>query len=248
VSGRASSWSVRPRVPHAGHGSHDSHGMHDPTLPGSEVRVARSVDGGRSFGASTVAASDVCPCCRTSIVAAADGRVFVAYRVTADNIRNIAVARSLDGGRSFDTAVPVHDDGWRIDGCPHAGASLALDADGTLHVAWYTGAADRQGIWYAYSRDDARSFVAPTAVQTGTWVPVSQVKLAADARGDVWIAWDDRREDERRVHVGRAGRRGVTALHTVAGEHPALAAGADVVLVWRTADSGARAVPLRTRP
>ena len=34
---------------HGGHGGHASHGMHDPTLPGSEVRVARSTDGGRSW-------------------------------------------------------------------------------------------------------------------------------------------------------------------------------------------------------
>jgi hypothetical protein len=240
------------RASHAGHvnhGLHEVHEMHEmhaaaDVLPGSEVRVARSTDGGRSFGGSVVVADDVCPCCRTSIVAD-DGRVFVSYRVRTDDIRNIVVAGSADGGRSFASAVVVHDDGWKIDGCPHAGASLALDGAGRLHVAWYTGAADRQGIWHAVS-EDGRSFGRPRPVQTGDWVPVSQVKLARAADGTIWAAWDDRREEHATVRIARVGPRGLDrAVHAVHGEHPAIGAGLDVLLVWRTRDGVARALELR---
>jgi hypothetical protein len=230
----------------AGHGGHGGHAMHDASLPGSEVRVAKSTDGGRTFGGSVVAATDVCPCCRTSITASADGRVFVAYRGASNNIRSIAVARSADAGASFAAPVIAHDDGWEIDGCPHAGASVALDAHGRLHVAWYTGAPERQGVWYAVSDDDARSFSAPRAVQTGGWVPVSQVKLAADGMGTVWVAWDDRRDPDSTVHVAPIGRGAVTSMHSVAGEHPAISAGsAGVSLVWRGPEGAARSLTLR---
>src|SRR5690606_1520842 len=85
----------------------------------------------------------------------------------------------------------VHDDGWRIDGCPHAGPSLAVSADGRLHAAWYTGAPDRPGIYHVTADDDLR-FGTPTALLAGEWVPPSLVSLAGSDHG-LLAAWDDRR-------------------------------------------------------
>ncbi len=139
------------------------------------------------------------------------------------------VARSADGGRTFAAPVAVHRDGWVFPGCPHAGPSLAVDAAGRLHVAWYTGREGRQGIWHASSADGGRSFAAPRALLAGEWVPPSQVRLAAGGDG-VWVAWDDRREAERRVHLARLdGDRTRELAEPVAGASPSLAPGA---LAW----------------
>ncbi len=34
--------------------------------------------------------------------------------------------------------VRVHDDGWKITGCPHRGGQVALDGKGAAYAAWYT--------------------------------------------------------------------------------------------------------------
>jgi hypothetical protein len=213
----------------AGHGSHSAPGM-----PGSDVRVARSTDGGRTFTPGVVVFRGICPCCRTSLAISRDGHVYVAYRSEGES-RDIMVSRSTDGGATFGEPVRVHADNWRIDGCPHAGPSLGVSSDGAVHVSWYTAADARQGIWYARSTDGGTSFSAPVALQTGEWVPVAQTKLAVDAQDNIWIAWDDRREAQHRVHIALA-RDGAIERNIdldAAGKSPALAASADAWLTWQ---------------
>jgi hypothetical protein len=216
-----------------GGSGHAAHGL---VLPGPEIRVARSADDGRSFGPSVVVADGACPCCRTSVAAAADGRVWVAWRtVYAGDIRDIAVARSDDGGLTFGPPVRVHVDGWHITGCPHAGPALAVDGAGRLHVAWYTGAASGPGVYHAVSTDAGRSFGTRHEILVGPWVPPSRVQLATDPAGGVWAAWEDGTGDEPVVRLARleAGGRAGPIVATHGGRAPALAAGpAGPVLAW----------------
>jgi hypothetical protein len=213
------------------HGNGHGHAMHDASLPASQVRIARSTDGGRSFQPGVVAAGDVCPCCRTALAVGPGGRVHVAFRSATDNLRDIMIATSTDGAATFAEPVRVHRDDWNIDACPHAGATLALDADGRLHVAWYTGAEQRQGVWYAVA-DDGIAFGEPAPIMTGGWVPVSQVKLAAGADG-VWIAWDDRRDDVNRILAAPAAHNAAARARLVGtGRSPAIAVGNGLVVAW----------------
>lgn len=211
----------------------------DPTLPGSEIRVAKSADGGRTFGPSLVVDGNVCPCCRTSLAAAPDGSIYVAWRkVYTGDVRDPVVARLAPGASAFSAPVRVHADGWVFPGCPHAGPSLAVDARGRVHVAWYTGRDGRQGLWYATSGDGGRTFGAPAALLTAGWVPPSQVALAVE--GDrVWATWDDRREQDGRVTLARldGGTPHVVAREPV-GRSPALASGPRGLLVaWHQGQS-----------
>jgi hypothetical protein len=221
-----------------GTGSHQKHGAGSPDdgLPGPEIRVARSADGGRTFGASVVVAADACPCCRTSLAAGPDGALYLAWRqVFEGDVRDVVVARAEPGTLRFDAPVRVHEDGWVFPGCPHAGPSVAVDGTGAVHVGWYTGKEGRQGLWYAVSRDGGRSFGEPRALVTGEWVPPSQVRLAT-AGGRVWAAWDDRRSKDRAlslatVHSDGRARPVLSAPHR--GTAPAMAVrGSEALLAW----------------
>jgi hypothetical protein len=204
-------------------------------VPGSEIRVARSLDGGRSFGSSVVVDAGSCPCCRTSVAVAPDGAVYVAWRkIFPGEVRDVVVARAEPGSLVFGEPVRVHDDGWVFPGCPHAGPSLAVADDGTLLVGWYTGKEGRQGLWYASSSDGARSFSSPIPVLTDDFVPPSQLRLATGG-GRVWAAWDDRRTETPRVRVaaGAVGERLRSAPGAVAGTDPEIAAtAAGAVVAW----------------
>lgn len=228
--------------PHAGHGAVEE--------PGPQIRVARSEDGGRTFGPSVVVAEQACPCCRTSLAIGPEGEVYLAWRaVFAGSIRDIVVARSDDGGRSFRPAIPVHDDGWRIDACPHAGPSLAVDAEGRLHAAWFTGAEGGAGVFHAVSTDGGRTFRAPAALARAELIAPSQVKLDAIG-GAVWLAWEDRTGPERHLRIGRITGRAAPRPLDIAfdsGAAPAVAAADDMAVVVWLEEEKVRSATLRPR-
>jgi len=160
------------------------------TMPGPEIRVARSLDGGTSFEKGVVVDRTSCPCCRTSLAVGADGLVYVAWRKVYDGeIRDMAVARSEDQGLTFSTPKRIHNDDWQFTGCPHTGPDLALGPDGLLHAGWYTGAENESGLYYAVERKEG--FSEPVLLAGDA--PVSQVRLASDPSGGIWIAWEDKR-------------------------------------------------------
>jgi hypothetical protein len=237
---------ARPRpasAPAAAHGHGHRAMAEEDGLPPSEIRVAKSADGGRSFGPEIVVDTAPCPCCRTSLAVAGDGTVYLAWRKEyGGDVRDVVVARMAAGGAAFSAPVRVHADGWVFPACPHAGPSLAVDAGGRLHVGWYTGKEDRQGLWYARSNDGGRTFGAPEALVAGADVPPSQAALSADGDG-VLMAWDDRADGGRRVALGRVGRDGaLVRLGSVDGRLPALES---TLLAWhdRQAVRAARLLP-----
>lgn len=127
-----------------------------------EVFTAFSEDGGRTFSRNQRLATNVCPCCKTTLAVAADGRVYASWRqVLPGDFRHIAITSSIDDGKSFSPPVIVSDDRWKIDGCPVSGAALYANADGGVRVLWYTaGDAGAQGLYSAESSDGGRTFAA----------------------------------------------------------------------------------------
>lgn len=161
----------------------------------STVRLARSTDGGHSFERSTVIAQDPCPCCNVFVLAGNGDDVYVSWRSAVKDadgktVRDVVVARSADGGETFGTPVEVHDDQFVIDGCVHVGAPMAMDSEGRLHVAWYTGKEGAAGIFYAVSSDRGASFADPLPILAGPWVPPSRVDLALDGDNNAWLVYE----------------------------------------------------------
>jgi hypothetical protein len=135
-------------------------------------------------------ATDVCFCCKTSVATGPDGSVYVAWRhIYPPNLRDMAVARSTDGGRTFEAPVRVSEDGWAIDLCPDDGPSIVVDARGVLHIAWPTMVdEENKGVFYSYSVDGGRTFAPRRRVDDGRASAAHpQVALA---RGRVVVVWD----------------------------------------------------------
>jgi hypothetical protein len=172
----------------------------------------------------TPVAENVCFCCKTGV--ATRGRdVFVVWRhLFAGGVRDIAVARSADGGRTFGAAVRVSADNWKIDACPDDGPSLAIDGDGALHVAWPTlltgGGAAHMAIFAAVSRDGGATF-SPRARVDASATGASHPRIAIASDGAAAIVWDEAAPDGRRVML-RAGERPARAI-APAGTYPAIA-------------------------
>ncbi len=159
----------------------------------SGTYLTHSSDGGATWSkAVRVAPQEACPCCRTAIATARDGTLYLAWRsVAPGNVRDVVVATSRDKGQTWSTPKEVHADNFIIDGCPHAGPSMLTDSAGRVHIAWWTGAKDRAGVYYARSDDGAQQFGPALALSTELMVRPAHVQLALGANQTVAAVWDD---------------------------------------------------------
>jgi hypothetical protein len=157
----------------------------------SRVWLRRSDDGGRTWhDTQVIHHGPACPCCRTSLAMGPDGAMYASWRtILSGDVRDVVVARSTDGGATWQQPVRPREDGWVFPGCPHAGPSLRVDAGGVVHIAWWTGKEGSAGVYYARSTDGANTFSAvPIAV--GSRSTPAHVQLAIGPDGPV-VAWDD---------------------------------------------------------
>jgi hypothetical protein len=197
-------------------------------FPASDLRLARSTDGGRTFEPSLTINDDKGgqPSSHTfhDLMVDGQGTVFASWidgRTTEDTRRartndggehhhggsmepgslgpEIRVARSTDGGRTFSASVVVD-----RDACPCCRTSLARGPDGTLYVAWrkvYAG--DVRDVVVARSTDGGASFAAPVRVHQDQWVypgcPHAGPSLAVDSAGTLHVVW----------YTGAEGRAGL---------------------------------------
>lgn len=134
-----------------------------------ELFVAYTRDGGKTFSANRRMASDVCPCCKTSLAVSPDGRIYASWRqVLPGDLRHIAVASSSDQGQTFSASVIVSDDRWTLAGCPVSGSGLSVSKDGTLQVVWYSaGQAGPTGVYRSESHDGGQSFTPRQLIAEG---------------------------------------------------------------------------------
>jgi hypothetical protein len=163
--------------------------------------VARVADrGARVTETLRLDTGETCVCCRVDVTAGPGDSVAVLWRkVFPDNVRDMVLAASRDGGRTFGAPALVHADGWKISACPHRGGSLATDGRGRLYAVWYTeGAEGRPDLLFATSAD-GRRFSTPRRLHTATASIPDHVRLAVDAAGRGVVVWEDSTAVRRRV-------------------------------------------------
>ncbi|HKS39389.1 MAG TPA: sialidase family protein [Blastocatellia bacterium] len=161
---------------------------------GAEIWMSQSIDGGKTFSSDHKIISDVCECCRTNIQIDSAGRLFLAYRTVPAKgpmYRDIVVARSSDGGKSF-TPVKVSEDGWEINACPVTGPGLSVDSRGQIAVVWFTGG-DRQGLYYSASTNHGASY-SPRKLLESNQNMGKHAQAVALSDGRVFVAWDEKME------------------------------------------------------
>ena len=106
-------------------------------------------DGHRGFDTPKLITRYACQCCRTSLSSDENGDISIAFRdILPGSIRDISVSTSCDNGHTFSVPTSFSNDHWMVDGCPHAGPSVA-SRNGNTYVVWYTGANNKSGVYYA---------------------------------------------------------------------------------------------------
>ena len=145
----------------------------------------------------------VCDCCPTAAASTSDG-IVVAYRNrSADEIRDIYVTRLVDGKWSDPSA--VHNDGWKIDGCPVNGPAVSASGK-DVAVAWFAAPQDQGHSFVAFSADSGRTFHDPIRVDDeGSF---GRVAVALMPDGSAIVSWIELANRQATFKIRRVGRDG----------------------------------------
>jgi hypothetical protein len=216
---------------------------------GSSIYYTLSGDAGNTFSENQRLAANSCQCCRLGLAFAPDGVAVALWRhVFGKDTRDFATARLAVGS----TVVRASEDNWHIDGCPHHGGDIAIDERGRQHLVWFTGSAEKPGLFYR--RVDGKRLRRPlpfgnNAAQAG--------HPAVFAHGEqVHIAWREFSNDAYQLlsmHSDDGGQQWSIPRQLAAStgntDLPLFVQGAThPLLFWNTQDAGLRIIDLETIP
>jgi len=126
----------------------------------------------------------VCDCCPTASAVTTDGPILAYRNRSADEVRDIYVSRLVNGRWSVPTV--VHNDNWRIMGCPVNGPAISA-RHRDVAVAWFTAKGDQGRTFVAFSHDAGRTFGAPVRVDEASSLGRVGVELLND--GSAVVTW-----------------------------------------------------------
>jgi hypothetical protein len=239
LDGRDAARKMAETAPHSG--------MAHKGQPPQDVYHATIAPDGRIT--ENVIATGVCFCCKTAVAVDAGGVVYAAWRhIFPGSMRDIAFAKSTDGGKHFSPLVRVSEDKWELNGCPEDGPTLAVDKQGTIHIAWGTVVnvgEPQKALFYATSSDgNTFSARAPLPVTPAATPGHPQLTLMPD--GGAAIAWDEVVGGLRRVSLTRVSRTGAfRPAQILSGDesasNPVIASvDANLVVAWSSRSASAK--------
>ena len=148
-----------------------------------------------------------CDCCQTSSAITDLGPVVV-YRNRSDReIRDIAIARLVDG--KWTEPAIIHADGWEISGCPVNGPKVVAKGSNLL-VGWFTAPKGIQQVKFAFSTDAGASFGKPVVIESTGLIGRVDVALLREDWGVV--SWMETKGENTFLYaagIDQAGEMGV---------------------------------------
>jgi hypothetical protein len=208
-----------------------------------DIYYARSVDGGVTFSEPIQVNAEATGAARghPTLAVGSDGSVHVAWEEMRDGDWDIYYAR-LEGGEAFSPPTPVSDDATGTD---QARPTIAVERDGTVHLAWQDSRAGDWDITYARSTDGGDTFSANLRVNTETRGQQVDPAIGVDGPERVHVAWADDRSAAWAVYHTRSEGEGFLRGRVVgsglmadlSNELPSLTVGPDdrVHIAWANA-------------
>lgn len=161
---------------------------------GAAIYYAVSTDHGKSFAAEKKLADSSCECCRIAMTSKPDSTVAVLWRhVFAGSERDHAMAEinRSDAGKTAKPAIIRASYGrWKIDGCPHHGAALAVGEGFGYHLSYFDGAGNKPGLRLV--RMDGQAWVTTPPRPIGDPKKNAGHPALLSIGDKVWLAWQER--------------------------------------------------------
>lgn len=194
--------------------------------PAADIRIAKSQDGGRSFGEPWVVFQSRGHADAPKIAVDGEGTVHLVYAESPEGPfqrYEIRYARSTDGAATFEGSRSISDaDSRQLESVSFP--SLSLDGEGNPYLVWeiFPDPSDRpRGLGFTTSRDGGRTFTAPSLVPgtsgpelgfNGSLQGLLMRKLAVNGSGAIAVVNSTFRPNEvSRVRLIRAQAVGAEA-------------------------------------
>ena len=211
---------------------------------GGSIAYAWSSDMGQSFEPDHISEPSSCECCRIALGLSKSGLPVVVYRANFDGTTRDHAAQIFSSATQPGRPLPIADDHWVTNSCPHHGPAVAVSTSGILHTAWYTQGSNRSGTFYARSTDAGLHFSTP--MQLGDSDKLSGRPYLLTEGKAVWLVWKNFDGRQASVWLQRSVDEGKTwtppkqiAQATGYTDHPLLIShDQNVYLSWLTAARG----------
>lgn len=205
------------------------------------------IDSAGQLSAELLVDKLVCDCCQTDVAVTSSGPIVVYRNRTADEIRDIYVARQING--EWQPGKAVGDDGWHIAGCPVNGPAVSA-AGSTVAVAWFTAANDKPRTRFAWSDNLGESFTTPVNIELEK--PIGRVDVELLSDGDAAVSWLRTGSDgQGEICVRRVSRSGelgamqiiaTTSTARMSGFPQMVRSGEQLVFAWTDTSGGTSTV------
>lgn len=157
----------------------------------SSVYFSRSSDHGVTFSRNVRIAASACVCCRPQLYVGPSGDIYLAWRqIFEGDVRDMVMAHSNDGGKTFSQPVRVAVDNWVLHACPDVGPAIGI-SNGRLYVAWYSEGQEEPGIRLAISANGGASFARPHIVSADV-LDATHPRLSVSENGRVLLTFQGR--------------------------------------------------------
>jgi len=158
----------------------------------------------------TLLDSRTCDCCQTTAAITANGPVVVYRDRTEDEIRDISIVRRING--EWTSPTPVHEDNWKIKGCPVNGPKAAAIENITA-VAWFTAADEKPTVKVSFSGDGGANFDKPIIVNTSN--VIGRVDVLLLSKQEALISYMETVAGHAQLKVAKVNRSGQMDKRTI---------------------------------
>jgi len=231
-------------------GGHDTHGepagdakrKRDSAQPQEMNLMYTTIATDGKLGKEMLIDGRVCECCQTSAVRTTDGVIVVYRDRSAQEVRDISIARLSAG--TWSQPENLSKDNWQINGCPVNGP--AISANGSkVAAAWFNAPNESALVKVAISKDGGRTFGAAVRVDDGN--PIGRVDVIALPAGAALVSWLERTDKGAQVRIRRINADGSrqnaivvsdTSTARSSGFPRMELSGTRVVIAWTDASNG----------
>ncbi len=193
----------------------------------TQIYGSNSSDGGRTWGENRQVyespSGTVCECCHPSVAIDGEGAVHVMWRNVVEGNRDMYIAKSADGGASFQTARKVGIGTWNLDACPMDGGDLDISPSGNAVTVW--------------RRKDQIFTTTDKSLKERSLGRGEQPEIAISAEGE-FIVWLSRRGGE--LKLLRPGSTSPKTIATNASDPVIAAAGSSPHHIMAAWESGSK--------
>ena len=179
----------------------------------------------------------VCDCCQTSVTITDNGPVVVYRNRTEEEIRDMHVVRLVND--SWTKPEPLHNDGWKIPGCPVNGPRISAVGNNTA-VAWFNAATEPK-VNVVFSKDGGESFSEPVRLDQGK--AIGRVDVVMIDENKAFVSWMEGENIESAIvsAEGNVEQRFVIATSSTSrssGFPQITSDGKDIIVAWTDTESG----------